>query len=298
MKTFSVRTFKRLILFVLILMILVPTGFAIFFGIQYSDLKKQLAGGGTADPDPTTTHPVVSPLPLEGEALPYQELYPELYSTARVPEERDSRANTVYLTINTSLNDNTRQILNILEQYDIKATFFVSGSSDTDAMNIMREIANRGHTIGLYSYSGSYSDIYRSVSSYLDDFKQIYDLVFAVTEIKAEIFRFPGGSVNPYNYDKFRELNAEMLRRNFVFFDWNVSAQEAVNAGDGAQRILDAMGSASRGIVLVEDAAGCEAQVEALPAVIDGLTARGYEFQPLTASVKPVIFSYDYNSAE
>lgn len=291
MKTFSVQFFKRLILFILVLLILVPTGFAIFFGIQCSRLEKQLAGGGGADPTPT--HPAVDPLPLEGEALAYQELYPELYSTAQVSGERESRANTVYLTIDTSLNANTRQILNTLDQYGIKATFFVSGTSDTEAMTIMQEIVNRGHTIGLQSYSGSYSDIYRSVSSYLDDFKQIYDLVYNATAVKAEIFRFLGGSVNPYNFDKFRELNAEMLRRNFVFFDWSVSAQGAESAEEGARKILTGMEGSSRGIILIEDAVGCEAQVEALPAAIEGLTDKGYEFQALTAAVKPVIFTYD-----
>ena len=291
MKTFSVQFFKRLILFVLVLMILVPTGLAVFFGIQCSDLKKQLAGGGTPDPGPT--HTAADPLPLEGEALSYQELYPELYSAAQIPKEREYRANTVYLTINTGLNANTRRVLEILDQYGIKATFFVSGTSDSEALSIMKEIVSRGHAIGLYSYSGSYTDIYRTVSSYLDDFKQIHDLVYDTTGVKAEIFRFPGGSINAYDHALYRELIAEMLRRNFVFFDWGVSAQGAADANDGAQRILDAMGAASRGFVLIEDAAGCEAQVEALPAAIEGLVARGYEFQPLTASVKPVIFSYD-----
>lgn len=291
MKTFSVRFFKRLILFILVLLILIPTGLAIFFGIQCSDLKKQLAEGGVPNPGPT--HPAVDPLPLEGEALPYQEIYPELYSTAQVPQERKSEPNTVYLTVNTSLNANTRQVLDTLDRYGIKATFFVSGTSDTEALTILQEIANRGHTVGLGSYSGSYSDIYRSVSSYLDDFKQIYDLVYNATAVKAEIFRFLGGSVNPYNFDKFRELNAEMLRRNFVFFDWSVSAQGAESAEEGAQKILTGMEGSSRGIILIEDAVGCEAQVEALPAAIEGLTGKGYEFQPLTAAVKPVIFTYD-----
>lgn len=290
MKTFSVRTFKRLILFILILMILVPTGLAIFFGVQCSKLEKQLSGG---EVDPLPTHSAVDPLPLEGEALAYQELYPELYSAAQIPKEREYRANTVYLTVNTGLNANTRRVLDILDQYGVKATFFVSGTGDAEALAIMKEIDNRGHTIGLYSYSGSYSDIYRSVSSYLDDFKQIHDLVYDTTGIKAEIFRFPGGSINAYDHALYQELIAEMLRRNFVFFDWGVSAQDAADASDGASKILDGMGSSSRGIVLIEDAVGSEAQVEALPAAIEGLVARGYEFQPLTASVKPVIFSYD-----
>lgn len=293
MKTFSVQFFKRLILLTLVLLIIIPSACAITLGIKYSKLEKQLAGGGEVDPSQTSVRPSMDPAQLVGEPLDYQALYPELYSTAQLPKERDSTANTVYLTVNTKLNANTRRILSMLDQYGIKATFFVSGTSDPEALAIMKEIADRGHTIGLHSYSGSYSDIYRSVSAYLDDFKQIYDLVYNATGIRAEIFRFPGGSVNAYDHALYRELIAEMLRRNFVFFDWGISAQGAANGDEGAQRILDAMGSVSRGFILIEDAQGQEAQVDALPGVIDSLVARGYGFQPLTAAVKPVIFSYD-----
>ncbi len=297
MKTFSVQFFKRLILLVLVLLFLIPTGCAISLGIKCSNLEKQLAGGGALDPSQSPVpHPNIDPLPVVGEALDYQELYPELYSTAQLPEERYSKANTVYLTVNTSLNANTRQLLDTLDEYEVKATFFVSGSSDEEALGIMREIANRGHTIGLYSYSGDYTNIYKSVSSYLDDFKQIYDLVETTTGIKAEIFRFPGGSVNGYNSGLYRELIAEMLRRNYLFFDWSASTGDATNATDGANNILGKMESVSRGFLLIEDGIGQEFQVEAVPAVIEGLRERGYEFQPLTAVVKPVIFNY--NSVE
>ena len=79
MKTFSVRFYKRLILVILALMILVPTVLAIFFGVKSAALEKQLAAqGGTADPNPThqsgeDQDPLVTPgLDLIAEPLEYQ----------------------------------------------------------------------------------------------------------------------------------------------------------------------------------------------------------------------------------
>lgn len=43
--------------------------------------------------------------------------------------------------------------------------------------------------------------------------------------IKATIFRFPGGSINAYNSTIFQELIAEMLRRGYTYYDWNVTSK-------------------------------------------------------------------------
>ena len=48
----------------------------------------------------------------------------------------------------------------------------------------------------------------------------------------------------------------------------------------------------TRGIVALRDTVGHEAVVDALPDIITGLRDRGYSFQPLNATVMPVIFSY------
>lgn len=160
----------------------------------------------------------------------------------------------------------------------------------------MRDIVSRGHSIGLRSYSDSYQEIYQSVDAYLKDFEQIYNLVYETTGVKAEIFRFPAGSVNAYNSGIYQELIAEMLRRNFIFFDWNVSGEDTqvgdLTADSVASSVLSGMDGKERGIVLLRDSADKMAVVDALPGIIAELQNRGYNFQPLTAAVLPVVFSY------
>lgn len=306
MKTFSVRFYKRLILVFLALLILIPTVFAVFFGIRSADLERQLAQGSgekepgiqnTDGPDPSRT-PGVVPTSYENglvaDPLSYQLLYPDLYSTGNVLPDRSKEIDTVYLTFDSLPSSNTTQILDILDEYGVKATFFVMGTTDPDALEVMKDIVNRGHTIGLLSYSGSYQEIYQStVDAYLNDFKKIYDLVYETTGVKAEIFRFPGGSVNSYNSMIYQELIAEMIRRNFVFFDWTASAENGKDATEISEKVLARMADEDRGIIKFRDTLESGNTAVVLHTIIEELRNRGFDFQPLTVNVSPIVFMYE-----
>lgn len=298
--TLSVKTFKRLFLVLLALLILVPTVLAIHFGRKSASLEARLDGNGPAPVESDVPQPVESTgveyLDPVAEPIDYQELYPELYGAQEIDSQRVRANNTAYLTFDSSLGSNTGRILDILREYNVKATFFVSGEVDPDRAAQLKRIVEEGHTVGLGSYSGSYQEIYRSVPDYLEDFRLIYDAVYENTGVKAEIFRFPGGSINAYNSGIYRELIAEMLRRRFVFFDWNISGQDtSIITQTGEQirdNVVERMTGKDRGIVFLQDGVGKEAVVDALPGIIETLRERGYQFQPLTSTVLPVVFSY------
>ncbi len=306
--TFSVRFFKRLILLVLVLMIVIPTGLAIWFGMQTAELERKLAQMEENPGRPSQSQeslrpsgdPAVVPTSYDveqvGEPLDYQILYPDLYGTAVIPAQRIKAIDTVYLTFDCIPSSNTIEILNNLDTYGVKATFFVSGSPDPETQEIMREIVNRGHSIGLRGNSTSYQELYQSVEDYLKDFNEIYNLVYETTGVRAEIFRFPGGSVNSYNSGIYQELIAEMLRRNFVFFDWNItvgsSGNSSLTAEEISAKVINDMAGRDRAIIKFQDSAGGTAVAGALHSIIDQLQGLGYSFQPLTAAVLPVAFNY------
>lgn len=311
MKTFSVRFFKRLILLFLLLLIVIPVIFAFWFGFRTVALERQLAELGTVpppsqsnDPGEITQTPGVVPTGydrlLEAEPIYYQTLYHDLYGTAQISGPRDQNIDTVYLTFDCMPSSNTTQILDILDTYGVKATFFLSGTTDDAAYAIMRDIVDRGHSIGLRNYSSSREKIYHSVEDYLNDFKQIYDLVYDATGVRAEIFRFPSGSVNSYNSGIYQELIAEMLRRNFVFFDWDVSGGD-VSVGEQtpeqiSEYVISEMAGRDRATIMLRDTEGKTAVAGALPTIIEDLRSKGYSFQPLTAAVLPVVFGYKSSS--
>ena len=234
-------------------------------------------------------------LPPEAECPPWQDLYPELYAQpaalGTVDEEK-----TVYLTFDDGPSARTREILEILEEYGVKATFFVVGKEDERSKQWMRDIVAAGHTLGVHSYSHVYKEIYASVEDYLADFSKIYDLIFETTGVAPQIFRFPGGSINGYNASTYSAIIGEMVRRGFVYFDWNVSSGDAVKGGVSAAVLtancLSKVKSLRRAVVLMHDSASRTTTVEALPRIIEGYQRAGFTFAPLTPEVKPVVYAY------
>lgn len=232
---------------------------------------------------------------LPPEAIYYQSLYPDFY--APQPYQASERTpGTVYLTFDGGPSSNTARILEILEEEDVKATFFVTGQSDEAGYQLMRDIAEQGHTLGMHSYSQDYAKVYGSVESFLDDMYQIFSQIREATGKTPTVFRFPGGSINSYNAGIYQELVAEMLRRGFVPCDWNVSAEDAAGASPSVDQIVrNVMGSMDRierGFVLLHDGDSQTTTVDALKTLIGELRGLGFDFACMTPETKPVLFVY------
>ena len=136
----------------------------------------------------------------EGE-LAYQSLYPELYVpiVEKIPVKDGQQA--IYLTYDDGPSEETERLLDILDQEGVKATFFVmaQGKSLEDCKKWLKMIVDRGHAIGVHTYSHQYKEIYASPQAFLEDFKKMHDLIYEATGQKITMFRFAGGSVNAYN---------------------------------------------------------------------------------------------------
>lgn len=318
----SVRFFKHLILTVLALAILIPTTLSVIFGVSLGRTKAELKqlrqtvsvqpapgqSGGQDDPaqpagdgsrlagDGSRDQGEGQQLENGGPEFPaYQELYPDLYAQ---PANRNSidQEKTVYLTFDDGPSARTPELLAILEEYDIKATFFVVGRESEEAEQWMRDIVAGGHTLGIHTYSHDYNQIYQSVEAYLEDFNAMYNLILEATGVAPQVFRFPGGSVNAYNGATYRDIISEMVRRGFVYFDWNRMSGDAVRGNVPSETLvenaLDRADSMRRVILLMHDSARFTNVVEALPQIIEGYQEAGFTFAALTPEVKPVIYSY------
>lgn len=202
----------------------------------------------------------------------------------------------MYLTFDDGPSANTEEILSILREKDVKATFFVVTRGGEKAVSSMKQIVAEGHTLGMHSYTHDYYTIYDSVEAFLEDYYQLFCLIREEVGVTPTLFRFPGGSINGYNQGLYQEIIAEMLRRGFVYYDWNLSAEDAFHVSPSAEdilnNILDSSNGRTRGIVLMHDSDQCKTTVEALPELIDGLREQGFIFQRIDRSVKPIIFSY------
>lgn len=232
-------------------------------------------------------------LTLKPEVPEYAQLYPDLYVNA--PDSYFMAENTVYLTFDDGPSENTLAILSILEKYNIKATFFMSGGHSEKDTEIIKKVFEAGHSIGIHSYSHEYRTIYGSVEGFMDDFHEAADIIFQATGTKPDIIRFAGGSINSYNQLIYKELIAETARRGYVYFDWNVSAEDASDSVTQTMvynNVINGMSGRSRGIVLMHDSTGRQSTVNALDDIIRTLLDQGYSFDKLTNETKPVVFHY------
>ncbi len=228
--------------------------------------------------------------------LEYYAKYPELYVDNDFNFSGISKNKVCYLTFDDGPDAvNSSQILDILKDYDIKATFFVLKKTGKKETALYRRIVEEGHTIGIHSTNHDYTSIYSSVSSFLDDFNECSEYIEDITGVKPEICRFPGGSINTYNINIYQQIIAEILRRGYVYYDWNIAGGDASNLTISSSEIADNVLKSNnliRKIVLLHDGSGHDSTVEALPKIIEGLREQGYEFKALDNTVTPICFGY------
>lgn len=223
----------------------------------------------------------------------YQALYPDFYAP-QTYSANSAPNKTAYLTFDDGPSGNTDIILQTLQEENVKATFFVVGTDDAGNLVRMRRIVQEGHTIGMHSYSHSYKKIYASVEAFLKDMYQVFNLIKDTTGVTPTCFRFPGGSINSYNKAVYKDIKAEMIRRGFVPYDWNVSSGDASTTKYTPEQltgyVLNGIGSKSRIIVLMHDSSSKENTAQAVRQIIIGIREKGFIFAPLDYQTKPILF--------
>jgi peptidoglycan/xylan/chitin deacetylase (PgdA/CDA1 family) len=251
----------------------------------------------------TTTTPAPITFPEWGEpteefdetepTLPsYSSLYPDMRAdNSNLPDGYDSDENDIYLTFDDGPTVYTTDILNYLKTYNIKATFFVVPEDTAACEAALKRMVDEGHTLGVHTFSHDYDDIYADVESYLADFKRAYDLIVEFTGVKPFVFRFPGGSINDYNTATRTEIIAEMTRRGFVYFDWNVDSRDAYGANWTAMynTVKEETAANRRSVVLFHNR---ENTVLVLEDIIKLLQSdpRGYTLTNITRATRPMHF--------
>lgn len=204
-----------------------------------------------------------------------------------LPKPTQSKGKTVYLTFDDGPSSYTPQILDTLDKYGVKATFFVKNGGKYNY--VMKDIVNRGHAIGLHTYSHDYSKIYSSDKAFFNDLNKISDLVYEQTGVRSKITRFPGGASNTvsrkYSKGIMTRLTKSVTEQGYVYFDWNCSNGDA----DGANTVQKQLSfcsqypkSASTVIVLMHDTKSTTR--DALPKIIEYYKSCGFKFGVITTS--------------
>lgn len=256
------------------------------------------AGTVSKEPEPvSTSEPQSSSLPqptLEPPAggAAYTQKYPELWVPKSEFSELVEGDKVVYLTFDDGPCKSSPRLLEVLDELEVKATFFFTAQF-MDREGMVREIKDaydRGHAVGVHTYTHVYKDIYSSVEAYLDDYKQMDDIIVEATGVRSSIFRLPGGSNSGYNMSIREDLLAEMTRRGFIYHDWNAYNGDSDGFGYEAQ-IEKAVTEGSyndKSVILMHNSPDKDTVIDTLYKIIPKLRDKGYRFDILDETVRPI----------
>lgn len=198
----------------------------------------------------------------------------------------------VYLTFDDGPSVYTDEILDILEDYHVKATFFVIGKTDDASKELYQRIVEQGHTLGMHSYSHKYEKIYNSPKDFEKDFTKLWKLLYDTTGYKPSIYRFPGGSDNLVNKNGMENFISFLNDKSIVYFDWNVVSGDATGVKYTKDQLIDnvlgGVAIKNTSIVLLHDSQTKKTTVDSLPGLLKELIAGGAQILPLDKDVSPI----------
>ncbi len=298
-----VNRLKKLILGSILCMIVIPVFCAVFLGVRVVSLKHQVEEltdrlrmyetGQVQDGTETNiiTETAENPDSADGAATADSDHIAQ--QPLRENEETDDMI-SVYLTFDDGPSAETDRILDILKEYNVKATFFVIGKTDENSVKAYQRIVEEGHTLGMHSYSHQYAQVYASQEAFEDDLTSLQDYLFSITGMESTFYRFPGGSSNKVSKIPMSDLIQCLKERNITYFDWNVSSGDASGTQLSSQTIINNVMNGINGahknyVVLFHDSAAKKTTVDALPEIIEQILAMEHtQILPITGDTEPV----------
>jgi peptidoglycan/xylan/chitin deacetylase (PgdA/CDA1 family) len=173
------------------------------------------------------------------------------------------------------LYENTGALLNLLDTYNIKSTFFVRGLWAKEHPDLAAEIVNRGHALENHSLTHGHMNT-MSDAEVENEIQKTTEIIKETTGYLPQLFRPPFGE-----YDKrvLRILKEEGYPYTIL---WTVDSYDWAEELNGVKitkdylvnRVLD--NASDNGIVLMH--VGGYETINALPEIINGLISEGYKF--------------------
>ena len=294
-----VERLKKLIVMMIVMVFIIPVCISIVLAVRLHGLREEVHGlqaqieavqNALRVEEENTVG--TRELTEEEASMDVQTLENRIeWSSSNGSLSNESDIHKVYLTFDDGPSANTDRILDILDQYGVKATFFVVGKEGYNDQ--YRRIVQDGHTLGMHSYSHVYRDIYQSVEAYSQDLEKLHTYLYELTGVDSRIVRLPGGSSNTICRNGIQDILAYLGQEGITYYDWNVSSGDAASGYISAQQIadnvLDHVDQHNTSIVLMHDASGKNTTVEALPIIIEKiLESENTVLLPITEDTVPI----------
>ena len=176
--------------------------------------------------------------------------------------------------------EDTQQLIDILGQYSVTATFFVVGDWVEKYPEAVKALFDAGHEVMNHSNDHAHFNTL-SARQIVDDINACNDKIEAVTGIRPTLFRPPYGEYNDNVVTTVRSMGMEPIQWDVDSLDW-----KNLSAADITRRVTEKVRPGS--IILFHNAA--LNTPAALPSIIESLIQNGYGFAP----VSELLLSGDY----
>ena len=166
----------------------------------------------------------------------------------------------------------TKKILDLLDRYKIKATFFIIGENARYYKETLREIVKRGHEIGNHTFSHAIIKD-KSVSDIMSEIEECRNTIYDICGENTVLFRPPGGLMADVSAE-----DAELFE-NYDIILWSIDTMDWAHRE--SQKIAEYVinNTKSGDIILMHDYIGKDSPTpEALEIIIPSLIEMGYEF--------------------
>lgn len=207
----------------------------------------------------------------------------------------DATTRTIYLTFDDGPGKYTYDVLEILDKYDVKATFFTVGYYVDHYPDQARAIVEHGNLIACHSYTHEYDQCYASVDAFMNEVEQWKEAVrnAAGTVPDRICIRFPGRSTTPNAKNVADGIKSQIILKGYRWFDWNAANNDKYPQGN-TKKLSDkdyflASYKESMGWYANDDSATVifithetvKTTVDTLEYMIKDLLDRGYTFKTL-----------------
>lgn len=186
-----------------------------------------------------------------------------------IGEEKDK----IYLTFDEGYeNGYTPQILDVLKEKEVPAVFFVTMHYAKTNPDLIQRMIDEGHMVGNHSDKHpNYTTL--PLDQVQTDLMSLHDYMKETYDYTMSVFRYPEGAFSDQTTALIGEIGYKQLFWSFAYNDWDPENQPAT--ADAQKRIVDA---AHDGAIYLLHAVS-KANTEALPAAIDEIRAKGFEFE-------------------
>lgn len=192
--------------------------------------------------------------------------------------------NEVFLTFDDGPTENTIKILEILNKYRVKATFFVIGDLAERNKDIIAKLKDSGMCILPHSYTHDYN-IYKSKGRYFSDLEKCIKVIKEITGKDIPPYtRMPGGSNNTMGKEKvLADIREALKKKNMRYVDWNVSSLDAVSVfvpkSIIRESVIKKCESSNFAVVLMHDSSTKQTTVESLEDILKYLKEKNFIFR-------------------